>query len=33
MGLLPAREGELVLEYFLWRKANRGWHRTALGVG
>jgi predicted RNA-binding Zn-ribbon protein involved in translation (DUF1610 family) len=30
-GPLPAREAQFVLKYFLFRKANRGWHRTPVG--
>ena len=31
-GPLPAREAQFALKYLLWRKADRGWHRTPLGV-
>jgi hypothetical protein len=30
-GLLPAREAQFGLKYFLFRKADCGWHRTPVG--
>jgi hypothetical protein len=29
-GALPVREAQFALNYFLWRKSEREWHRTAL---
>jgi DNA-directed RNA polymerase subunit RPC12/RpoP len=29
---LPVCEAQFALKYFLWQKADRGWHRTPLGA-